>query len=87
MDEGPFCQSCGMPMEKSDDFGTDKNGDKNSDYCNFCYQKGKFTEPNVTMEQMIDKVAKIVSKQMDAPEAETREIVKIFLPKLKRWKK
>lgn len=29
---GPFCQSCGMPMVKPED------------YCNHCFQNGEFTE-------------------------------------------
>ena len=36
------CQSCGMPMVKEGDFGTNANGTKNNDYCTYCYQKGKF---------------------------------------------
>jgi hypothetical protein len=33
---GPVCQSCGMPMEKSEDFGTNAGGGKNKDYCHEC---------------------------------------------------
>jgi hypothetical protein len=53
--QGPFCQSCGMPMVKPEDFGSNADG-------SFCFQKGKFTEPNLTMEQMIDKVADVKAK-------------------------
>ena len=28
-----ICQSCGMPMESEDDFGTNADGSPNSDYC------------------------------------------------------
>lgn len=39
-----MCQSCGMPFEKDPrGGGTNRDGTKSSDYCSFCYQKGKFT--------------------------------------------
>lgn len=28
-----FCQSCAMPLESSDFFGTNADGSKNEDYC------------------------------------------------------
>ena len=37
-----FCQSCGMPVTE-ELLGTEANGEKNSDYCTYCYQKGAFT--------------------------------------------
>ena len=49
-----FCQSCGMPMEADTDFGTNEDGSRNEDYCCYCYQKGAFTNPSMTMEEMID---------------------------------
>lgn len=82
--KGPFCQSCGMPMEKSEDFGTNADGDKSTDYCHFCFQHGKFTEPNIIMEQMIDKVAGFAT-QMGMTESQAKEMAKTFIPRLKRW--
>lgn len=39
-----FCQSCGMPIKKDPNLGgTNSDGTKNSDYCSYCYQLGKFT--------------------------------------------
>lgn len=84
---GPICQSCGMPMQKPVDFGTNANGTKNQDYCTYCFQNGKFTEPNITLGQMIDKVASIMAMQMKIPEAQAKAKVKSFIPRLKRWLK
>lgn len=39
-----FCQSCGMPVTE-ELLGTEANGEKNPDYCTYCYQKGAFTFP------------------------------------------
>ena len=33
MSAGPFCQSCGMPLENATDFGTEANGDRSTEYC------------------------------------------------------
>lgn len=85
--KGPFCQSCGMPMNKPEDFGTNADDSKNEEYCKFCYQDSKFTNPNMTMEQMIDKVTGIMAKMQGMPEDRANEIAKEFIPKLKRWQK
>ena len=81
---GPFCQSCAMPMEKPRDFGTNADGSKNNEYCHFCFEKGKYTDPNITKEQMIEKVAGIM-KQMNIPDSQIEQ-VKTFIPILKRWR-
>jgi hypothetical protein len=83
--KGPFCQSCAMPMEKTKDFGTNTDGSKNKEYCCYCYNNGKFTELNITMEQMIKKCESIM-KEMHIPEAQIEQ-TKTFIPMLKRWKK
>ena len=33
MEDKKFCQSCGMPMEKTEDFGTNNDGGRNEQYC------------------------------------------------------
>ena len=85
--KGLFCQSCGMPMARSEDFGTNANGTNSGEYCRFCFQKGKFTDPGITMEQMIDKVAGFMVKMQRLTKAKAKETVKNFIPNLKRWKK
>ncbi len=85
--KGPVCQSCGMPMSQPDHFGTNGDGTKNGDYCAMCYQNGRFTEMDITMEQMIEKVASILVEQMKLPEEEAMAIAKDTVPELKRWKK
>ena len=82
--KGPFCQSCAMPMEKPGDFGSNADGSKNNEYCHFCFEKGRFTDPDMTKEQMIRKVAGIM-KQMNMPDSQIEQ-VKAFVPMLKRWR-
>ncbi len=83
--QGPFCQSCGMPMMKPEDFATNADGSKNEEYCNYCFQKGNFTWPNATLNQMIEKIVSMHG-QMGTTEEEARKMANENLPKLKRWK-
>ncbi|HEU5260476.1 MAG TPA: zinc ribbon domain-containing protein [Gemmatimonadales bacterium] len=83
---GPFCQSCGMPLGKPEDFGTDITGYRVNDYCHFCFRNGAFTEPQVSMQAMIDKCVDIMAKGGIMPEAQARTLMTDVIPKLKRWR-
>ena len=86
-----FCQSCGMPMQRPEDFGTNADGTPNSDYCVYCYKDGQFTA-DVTMDEMIEHNLQYLSefnKDSDTqftPD-EARAQMREFFPHLKRWKK
>lgn len=83
--ETPFCQSCGMPMETQEMYGTGADGAKTPEYCTYCYQNGAFTS-DVSMEGMIEQcLPHMVSEERT--EAEARAMMEAFLPTLKRWKK
>jgi len=85
--KGPFCQSCAMPMDKPGLFGTEADGAGSTEYCTYCYQNGKFTEPDITMEQMIDKCVKHMVEQKIMPEKKARSVMTKYLPRMKRWNK
>jgi hypothetical protein len=82
-----ICQSCGMPMQKDEDFGTNADGTKNGEYCHFCFKYGKFNDEGITMEQKIDKLVNIAVTQMDIPEDKARAHANEIIPTLKRWRK
>ena len=84
MDDKIRCQSCGMPLGTGF-YGTNADDSINSEYCKFCFDKGNFREPNLTLEEMIGRsVANMVDDQkMDATEAE--ELARKVIPTLKRW--
>ena len=76
--ETKFCQSCGMPLQKNEELGT-----------NHCYKDGAFTM-DCTMDQMIDHCAQFVDEfNKDADFHYTKEEavanMKLFFPTLKRW--
>lgn len=83
--KGLICQSCAIPMEKEDYFGTNADGSKNQEYCFFCFQNGEFTEPKITLEEMIDKVAGFMVNERNIEENKAKEIAKTSIPPLKRW--
>ena len=84
--EGPFCQSCAMPMSSSELFGTNSDGTKTDEYCTYCFQNGEFTAPNITMQEKIDMCVSIMSQQNIMPEDQARDLLARTLPHLKRWK-
>ncbi|MBO9566364.1 MAG: zinc ribbon domain-containing protein, partial [Niastella sp.] len=47
------CQSCGMPMKRDErGGGTNADGSRNAMYCSHCYEAGRFTVRNITVEDM-----------------------------------
>ncbi len=88
MQDKPRCQSCGMPLgifEGKDNYGTNKNGSKTTEYCQFCFQKGKFTEPTLTLKQMLDKSIHFMITELKFPKEEATKLSHQVIPKLKRW--
>lgn len=80
-----FCNSCGRPMGRND-YGTNEDGSPNMDYCKDCFKNGEFTEPDITINEMIIRHAKrMLKRNPDLREEEATGILCNFLPNLKRW--
>ena len=83
-----FCESCGMPLDKEEVIGTNKDGSKNQDYCVYCYKDGAFTV-DVTMDEMIEislnHMRELFKDDPSFNEQEALDKMKSFFPKLKRW--
>ena len=82
-----ICQSCGMPMKKDKDFGTNFDRSQSQEYCCFCFRNGKFTDEGITLQEKIDKLIRISVEQLGMPEDTARQMAETKLPQLKRWKK
>ncbi len=80
-----ICQSCGMPMETEDLYGTDADGKPNEDYCRYCYANGEFTD-KVSMEEYIDMCSRF-GAQAGMTNEEMKAYCEKLFPTLKRWKK
>ncbi len=83
METNNLCQSCSMPLDKLEMFGTEKDGSKSKEYCTYCYQNGAFINPHMTLADM--KI--IVKEQMEKRNIDKRIINMAVnkLPNLKRW--
>jgi len=89
--EQKFCQSCGMPLNTSENFGTNADQSKNEDYCYYCFADGEFTQ-NITMDEMIMHCSRFVDEfNKNAEQKLTKEEaivqMKTYFPTLKRWQK
>ncbi len=84
MEIKPLCQSCGIPLDNDTIKGTEKNGLKNQEYCKFCYDQGGFINPNLTLDEMKERVENQMKKLKLSDEA-IQEAMSI-LPPLNRWK-
>ena len=70
------CQSCGMPLKHDP-----KAGEM---YCSYCYRDGKFTQPDMTADEMKAYVVEKM-REMKIP----RFVGRFFtrnLHKLERWR-
>lgn len=83
--EQNFCQSCGMPMDSAEQYGTEADGSKSRDYCEYCYKDGAFAG-DMSMQEMIDFCAPHMVSE-ERTEAEARAMMEQFFPTLKRWAK
>ncbi|MFC1629746.1 zinc ribbon domain-containing protein [Patescibacteria group bacterium] len=83
---GSICQSCGMPLKKNEDFGTNADGGKSQEYCFHCFKDGKFLDEGITLQGKIEKSIKF-GVQMGMTEEMARQMCGNILPKLKRWRK
>jgi hypothetical protein len=81
-----FCQSCAMPLQRPEDFGTAVDGARADEYCRFCYQNGAFLQPDATQQGMIDKCVRVMADQHIMPEAQARALMTTVIPTLKRWR-
>ncbi len=89
MEDIHICQSCAMPLVKENDFGSNADLSKNSDYCVHCYQNGAFTQ-NITMEEMIERCVQFLPEfnkqaKIKITRQQAIEQMREHFPALKRW--
>lgn len=84
--QNSICQSCGMPMVKPEDFGTNADGNPSDEYCRYCFQNGEFTA-KMEMPEYIEMQIKIAVEKLGMSEEKARAMAESTIPTLKRWKK
>lgn len=74
-----------MPLSRDPQGGgTEEDGTKNPMYCSHCCERGKFVLPDITVDQMNERV-KDKLKEMGFPGFMTGFFAR-GIPKLERWK-
>ena len=85
MKEYKNCQSCGMPLKRDEKGGgSEADGTKSKMYCSRCYEDGKFVLPDITLEQMQERVKQKL-KEFGFPGFIAGFFTK-KIPSLERWK-
>ena len=80
------CQSCGMPFKNDPKGGgTNADGSLSKTYCSYCYQDGKFTQPNMTAAEMQEFV-KGKLREMGFLHRLFANVFVKGIPRLERWK-
>ena len=89
MHDKPRCQSCGMPISAAfANLGSNADGSSSETYCSFCYQKGTFTQPELTVDQMIQmSIGNMTGDDLRMPLDKATELANRVIPTLGRWKK
>ena len=85
-----MCESCGAPIGALDEMygpGTEADGRVSEDFCKQCYQNGAFTNPDISLEEMIEVVADLMVQGFGFDPADAKAQCEAGLPNLKRWKK
>jgi len=78
------CQSCGMPMKRDEQGGgSEYDGTRSLRYCSHCYVDGKFTQPDLTVEQM-QQLVRGKLEEFGVPHLLSGLFTRT-IPKLARW--
>ena len=78
------CQSCGMPLRKDEKGGgTNADGSRSTMYCSHCWVDGRFTAPDMTLEQM-QALVRGKLKEFGFPGFVAGFFTK-KIPRLRRW--
>jgi hypothetical protein len=86
MDDKPRCESCGMPLsDEFKNFGTESDGSPVSEYCMFCYQDGTFTNPDQTVDEMVQSSIDFMTSNLGFSEDQATQMSNDVIRKLKRW--
>ena len=79
------CQSCGMPMRRDEQGGgSNIDGSKSLKYCSHCWEDGKFSSPDLTVDEMKARVKEKI--QSFGVPGFLAGVFTWNIPKLDRWK-
>ncbi len=81
-----ICQSCGARVTRITEFGTYQDGSINTDYCLQCFEDGKFTLENKSLEARIAKNIQLAHK-LGMSQAKAAKLADTVVPQIRKWRK
>lgn len=78
------CQSCGMPLGEGF-WSENEDGSQNTEYCRFCFVKGKFSNPTLTVDEMIQTSVTHMMQELHFSQEKAEMLAHATIPTLKRW--
>lgn len=79
------CESCGYPLRRPPDHGTEADGSPSGIFCSVCYQNGAFVHDTVDVAEFLTKAAPDIAKFRGGSVGKIKLTLKKELPKLPRW--
>lgn len=79
-----ICQSCAMPLSRMTR-GSHEDNRLHEEYCQYCFKGGSFTKPELTLDEQVDRLAKMAVERKGISHEEAMNEAKTVLPGLKRW--
>lgn len=86
MEHKERCQSCGRSLGEGR-YGTNADGSSTHEYCNQCYRQGRFAEPELTLQQMVDRSITRMLRESHVAYEDVRQFAERMIPELQRWNK
>lgn len=74
-----------MPLNTPGFYGTNPDGSDNTEWCRFCYQQGAFTEPSLTVDEMVARSIEFMTSSLKYSKADAEQMSREVIPTLKRW--
>lgn len=87
MPDNGFCQSCAMPFYRPEDHGTEPDGTRNGDYCNYCYEDGVFLQDYANSDELVAACAPMMAESCHISVEQAEDCMSALLPNLKRWRR
>ena len=74
-----------MPLTEGS-HGTETDSTASADFCKSCFQNGAFTEPDITLEEMMKKSIHHMAYELKMNDETAEHLAKNTIPTLKRWR-
>lgn len=79
------CESCGYPLRRLPDHGTEADGTPSGIFCSVCYRDGAFVHDTSDVAEFLTSAAPDIAKYRGDSVGKIKLTLKKELPRLPRW--